>query len=172
MAEGYWDHIEPFWEAVSIYDGPETFLRQFAEVPEHAGHLFAVHWCISEVCNGGFHQFFYNSTGVLAPEALAGFKIVGMPETAAIVAEAMARLPNPFPRDRELRQVGLDALDPEDLDEEDDWESPFDDLDSRFYNLYETENGGWDAINGYAAQFPIPRRKGLLSRLLGFFGKK
>ncbi|WP_369973953.1 DUF4375 domain-containing protein [Polaromonas sp. SP1] len=31
-------------------------------------HLFAVHWCQSEICNGGFMQFFANSTGVLAPE--------------------------------------------------------------------------------------------------------
>lgn len=172
MAEGYWNHINPIWNAVSIYDGHETFLRQFSEVPEHAGHLFAVHWCISEVCNGGFHQFFYNSTGVLSPEALAGFKIVGMPETAAVVAEAMAKLPDPYPRDRFLRQQALDELDPEDLDEEDDWESPFDDLDDRFYDLYEKENGGWDAIDRYAAQFPIPRRKGLLGRILGFFGKE
>lgn len=170
MAEGYWDHIEPFWEAVSIYDGPETFLRQFADMPEHAGHLFAVHWCISEVCNGGFHQFFYNSTGVLAPEALAGFKTVGMPETAAIVAEAIARLPNPYPRDRDIRQDALDALDSGEEGEED-WESPFDDLDAKFYGLYDTENGGVAAADRYAAQFPIPRRKGLLDRLLGFWRK-
>lgn len=28
MAEGYWNHINPIWNAVSIYDGPETFLRR------------------------------------------------------------------------------------------------------------------------------------------------
>ena len=170
MAEGYWDHIEPFWDAVSIYNGPEIFLRQFAEVPEHAGHLFAAHWCVSEVCNGGFHQFFANSTGVLAPEAVEGFKAVGLPETAAVVAQAMARLPAPYPRDRDIRQDALDALDPE--EEEDDWESPFDDLDTKFFNLYDTENGGMEAADRYAAQFPVPEgppRTGLLGRFLEHF---
>jgi hypothetical protein len=175
MAESYWDHIEPFWEEINIYDGPEIFLRQFAEIPEHAGHLFAAHWCISEVCNGGFHQFFYNSTGVLAPEAVEGFKAIGLPETAAVIAEAMARLPAPYPRDRDIRQNALDALDPEEEDE-DDWESPFDDLDTKFYDLYDTENGGMAAADRYAAQFDIPeglpRKSGLLGRLLGLFGKK
>jgi hypothetical protein len=168
MTDGYWRHVEPIWNAISIYDGPDTFLRQFSRVPEHAGHLFAVHWCISEVCNGGLHQFFSNSTGVLAPEAVAGFRAVGMPETAAIVEQAMARLPSPYPRDREDREDALDALDPEDMDEEDDWESPFDDLDSRFYELYSTENGGWKSIDGYAGQFPVPRRADMLGRLLYF----
>jgi hypothetical protein len=164
LAESYWDHIEPFWDAVSIYNGAGVFLKQFGRMPEHAGHLFAVHWCISEVCNGGFHQFFCNSTGVLAPEAVAGFKAVDMPKTAELVAEAMARLPQPYPRDRFERQEALDGLEPE-LDD-DDWKSPFDDLDGRFFDLYDSENGGWDGINRYAAQFPIPRRTGLFARLL------
>lgn len=170
MAEGYWNHVEPIWDAISIYDGPKTFLRQFSRVPEHAGYLFAVHWCTSEVCNGGFHQFFFNSTGILAPEAVAGFRTVGMPQTAAVIAEAMARLGDPFPRDRFLRQNALDVLDPDDMDDDDDWIDPFDDLDSRFYDLYETENGGWQAIDRYAAQFPVPeppRKPGLLGRLFG-----
>jgi hypothetical protein len=171
MTDGYWRHVEPIWNAISIYDGPDVFLRQFSRVPEHAGHLFAVHWCISEVCNGGFHQFFSNSTGVLAPEAVAGFRAVGMPETAALVDQAMARLPTPYPRDREDREDALDALDSEDLDEEDDWESPFDDLDGRFYELYPTENGGWEGIDGYAAQFTVPKRRGLLGRFLGLLRK-
>lgn len=171
MAEGYWRHVKPVWNAVSIYDGPDKFLRQFSRIPEHAGHLFAVHWCISEVCNGGFHQFFSNSTGVLAPEAVAGFRAVGMPETAAIVEQAMARLPTPYIRDREDRQDALDALDPEDLDEEGDWESPFDDLDDQFYDLYHAENGGWEAIDRFAEQFPIPRHAGLFGRLLGLLRK-
>lgn len=168
MADGYWRHVEPIWDAVSIYDGPDTFLRQFSQIPEHAGNLFAVHWCISEVCNGGFHQFFSNSTGVLAPEAAAGFRAIGMPETAAVVEQAMGRLPTPYIRDREDRQEALDGLDPEDLDKEDDSVSPFDDLDDRFYSLYSSENGGWDAVNRYAAQYPVPPGPRRLGRFLGF----
>ena len=68
--DSYWRLLEPIWDSVSIYDGPKTFLRQYRRLPRAVGHLFAAHWCQSEICNGGFHQFFGNSTGVLAPEAM------------------------------------------------------------------------------------------------------
>jgi hypothetical protein len=171
MSEGYWNHIELFWESVSIYDGPDEFLLHFTEMPEHAAHLFALHWCASEVCNGGFYQFFFNSTGVLAPEAVAGFSAIGMPRTAAVVTAAIASFGEPYPRDREERQDALDALDPNGTDDGD-WDSAFTDLDNRFYDLVGGENGGMErAAERYAARFPVPdgvlRGKDLLNRLLG-----
>ena len=69
----YFDLIEPIWEQVSIYDGEAVFLRQFGAIAERQKHVLAAHWCQSEVCNGGFLQFFHNSTGVLCPEAVTGF---------------------------------------------------------------------------------------------------
>jgi len=72
--ERYWRLIKPFSRELSIYDGPEVFLYQFRQLPPEVGHLLAAHRCQSEVRNGGFHQFFSNSTGVLAPEALAAFR--------------------------------------------------------------------------------------------------
>ena len=169
MAEGYWEHVEPFWETVSIYDGPEEFLLHFTEVPEHAAHLFALHWCASEICNGGFRQFFFNSTGVLAPEAVAGFRAIGMERTAVVVAAAMASFGEPYPRDREERQDALDALEPGDAG--DGGDGPFSDLDSQFYDLLGSENGGMEkAAERYAARFPVPDGPlhgiGLLNRLL------
>ena len=170
MAEGYWEHVEPFWETVSIYDGPEEFLLHFTETPEHAAHLFALHWCASEICNGGFRQFFFNSTGVLAPEAVAAFRVIGMKRTAAVVVAAMASFGDPYPRDREERQDALDALDPKGVGD-DDCDNPFSDLDNLFYDLLGRENGGMDeAAARYAAQFPVPDGPlhgiGLLNRLL------
>jgi len=159
VSHRYWDHIEPFWESVSIYDGPEEFLLGFTETPEHAAHLLAVHWCASEVCNGGFHQFFFNSTGVLAPEAAIGFRAIGMPRTAAVVTAAMESFGAPYPRDREERQDALAALvaiDPE-TTHDSDWDNPFGDLDRQFYELIELENGGKEkAAEDYAARFPVP----------------
>lgn len=159
MRHRYWDHIEPFWETVSIYDGPEEFLLGFTEMPEHAAHLLAVHWCASEVCNGGFHQFFFNSTGVLAPEAATGFRAIGMPRTADVVVAAMESFGAPYPRDREERQdalTALAALDPE-TSSDTDWDNPFTDLDSRFYDLLGCENGGMEKVaEGYAGRFPVP----------------
>jgi hypothetical protein len=67
--EAYWALVEPYWDGVDIYEGPGRFLDDFKAVPARSAHLLAAHWCQSEVINGGFDQFFYNSTGVLAPDS-------------------------------------------------------------------------------------------------------
>ena len=139
---GYKDLIKPIWDTVSIYDGPETFLAQYSAAPEAARTLFAAHWCQSEVQNGGFEQFFANSTGVLAPEAVEAFVRIGMPEVAKVVDTALGRLGSPYPRDQEKREVELERISA--LIPEDDY-SAFDELDGQFYQLLKTEAGGFVA---------------------------
>ena len=133
--------ITPLFDAVSIYDGPEVFLQQWQRAAPRARLLFAAHFCQSEVCNGGFFQFFDNSTGVLGPEAADGFAAIGQPGCAQVVREALAWFPAPYPRDRELRarclRLGLpEAAAPHTL---------FEALDKRFYALLDSEAGGFDA---------------------------
>jgi hypothetical protein len=128
--ERYWMVVEPYWEAVDIYNGEEEFLRTFAPLPEPAKHLLAAHWCQSEVCNGGFHQFFTNPTGVLAPEAAQGFEAIGMPVVAALVAEAMVTFGAPYPREQEQREQHLSSIPGESRAE---WD-PFTALDAAFYS--------------------------------------
>ena len=66
-----WSLVEPIWLPLNrSWDDAEEFVRRFRGVRPEAGHLYAAHWCQSEVCNGGFDQFFSNTTGLLAPEAL------------------------------------------------------------------------------------------------------
>jgi hypothetical protein len=149
-AEGYWVLVAPVWDAVSIYDGPEVFLAQYAAAPEPSRVLLAAHWCQSEVCNGGFAQFFANSTGVLAPEAAAAFRAIGMAGAARVVEDAMACLGSPYPRDRDARDAALERL-AATLDEDDD--SAFDALDGEFYALHKREGGGFEAAaDAYAAR--------------------
>jgi len=133
--EIYWQAIEPIWEKISIYDGPAVFLEQFASVQAELGHLFAAHWCQSEVRNGGLHQFFYNPTGVLAPEAVAGFRVIGLADLGNIVEETMQFFGAPYPRERESR---VDLL-PEEPDEYEEEEDLFEELDSRFYEALNLE---------------------------------
>jgi hypothetical protein len=76
--EQYWNAIDPIWDDIDI-DTSESFQRTFQNVPRKLGLLYAAHFCQSEVCNGGFTQFFRNSTGVLAPEAIEGFAAIGQP---------------------------------------------------------------------------------------------
>jgi hypothetical protein len=37
--------VEPVWDDIDIYQGPEEFARSFARVPRPAGLLFATHFC-------------------------------------------------------------------------------------------------------------------------------
>jgi hypothetical protein len=142
-----WSLVEPVWKSVSIYDGPDTFRRQFRAVQSEVGHLLAAYWCQSEVRNGGFHQFFSNSTGVLAPEALDAFRSIGLTEWAEILAEAMQVFGTPYPREREDRQERLSEFKGRKREE---WD-PFHSLDDRFYEWLHAGEKRWEkAADKYA----------------------
>jgi hypothetical protein len=145
--EIWWQVVEPYWQNVDIYGDGATFLRTFADVPESAGHLLAIKWCESEVCNGGFHQFFGNPTGVLAPEAVLGFRAIGMPALADLVEQAMVVLDTPYPREQEQRRRFLDGIPGEHPKE---WD-PFFDLNDAFYAAM-GDDSLCDAADAYAAQ--------------------
>lgn len=143
MDEGqiYWSVIDPIWEKVSIYGSPDLFLHQFSKLTEVQRNLFASHWCQSEVRNGGFHQFFSNATGVLAPEAVAGFRAIGLSDCADVLQEAMKYFGRPYPREQEDRVAKLDAA-----------RDPFEALDDRFYAAIRN-NGYEKAADQYAHNF-------------------
>jgi hypothetical protein len=106
-AHSYWDLIEPVLDEINIYDGEANFLKSIQPISRPLVLLYAAHFCQSEVCNGGFLQFFKNSTGVLCPEAIEGFKLIGMPQLASVIETAAALLGSPYPRDREARSNAL-----------------------------------------------------------------
>lgn len=149
MSDMYWKFVEPVWDTISIYDGGETFLRQFAEATEKQKVLFASHWAQSEIMNGGLGQFFSNDTGVLAPEAATAFEKLGMPNCANLMRRSMQFFGAPYPRDRSTReqrfelfheQFGEDAI-------------PLLELEDAMAVEIEEENGGfWDAANKYAEE--------------------
>jgi hypothetical protein len=151
MSEGYWDTVDPVWDKIDI-DGVEEFLETYAQAPLHAALLYAAHFCQSEVCNGGFHQLFYNSTGVLAPEAVQGFRAIGQHKVADTVQAAMDMVGSPYPRDRELRGAILSQFSPR----------SFDALNEQFYAALDSEAGGFEvAADDYAARsgrLALPRK--------------
>lgn len=131
----YWELVGTVWTTINIYEGPEVFRETFENAPRSAALLFAAHFCQSEVCSGGFEQFFWNSTGVLAPEAVEGMKMIACPELGSVIQSAMDRLVIPFVRDRACRQRLVHALP----------KSYFDADDEQFYKLISNENGGFEA---------------------------
>lgn len=126
-----WRLIEPFLDAVEIHDGPARFLNDLAPLPTAAQHLFAIRWCDHEICNGGLHQFFSNSTGVLAPEAVAGYCAVGLLDCANLVQAAVDQFRPSYPRERSERQKILQTL-RRPGKTRDEWD-PFGDLDRQYY---------------------------------------
>jgi hypothetical protein len=145
---GYWDLVEPIWDSVSIYKGADNFLRQFGAAPVASRTLFAAHWTQSEVLNGGFGQYFSNSTGILAPEAVDAFRQLGMPQTAEALERAMAFFGSPYPRERSEREEAIEAAFESFGDDFD----PFREADDAFFDFIEQEAGGFEAAaNAYAA---------------------
>lgn len=155
----YWKAIEPIWRKVSINEGGDQFLMGFSKISAKQQALYAAHWAQSEVRNGGLDQFFSNPTGVLAPEAVEGYRALGMHQTAAVIEEALKFFGDPYPRDREVR---IDAIGEawENADKSalafEEGHSSFDELDNRFFALIDTETGGFEAVANAFAAAPNP----------------
>jgi len=101
-APSYWDAVRLVMDKISI-DSADEFSASFAKVPRQVGIVYAAYFCLEEVRNGGFFQFFYNSTGVLGPEALEGFQAIGMAGVASAASSALDVFGSQYPRDREAR---------------------------------------------------------------------
>lgn len=135
---GYWEKVEPYWQDLPT-DDPAAYLQYLDRMPVSARALLTTHWVYSEVCNGGLHQLFTNSTGVVIPEAIAGFRSMALPELAAIVTEAARFFGEPFPRDQARRIEALERYERGQTDP-DDW-NPFAELDERFYAALGPDDG-------------------------------
>ena len=117
----------------TLEKGQEFYLEQVRALTAEQAGLFAAFWCHAEVCNGGFYQFFGNSTGIVGPEAVTGFTTLGLEPAARIVEEAMGMLGARFPRDWKWRSAVLKKIHkPEDLRAE---RSPFEHQDNAFYEV-------------------------------------
>lgn len=80
-----------------------------------------------EVNNGGFDQFFFNSTGDFAHETLESLRSIGALKTAEILQEAINEFPNRIvPKDRAQRGRILEIIAAPDNEV---WET----LDQRFF---------------------------------------
>jgi hypothetical protein len=117
--------VEGIWTELNTPHEPDPRLR---ELTPGQRAVYALKWLEAEVCNGGFAQYFTNSTGFLWPESLDGADLLGLPELSEVLRGAAAPLGMPYPRDRDLRETIFDLL-PETYDEY--WD-PFD---AAFYDL-------------------------------------
>lgn len=104
------ERLAPLYESVQSFDTVDEYESFIQTVPREPLLVLAALQCDGEVCNGRFRQFFRNSTGILAPEAVDGFDLLGFPACAKALREAMSRFGVPYPRGRWERHRIMEEL--------------------------------------------------------------
>ncbi len=73
--------------------------------------IYLAYWLKSEVANGGFAQFFFNSSGDCASLTAAAAREIGAEDVAVIVERAIAKFPGGRPaEDRSTRWRQMDGI--------------------------------------------------------------
>lgn len=91
-------------------------------------------WIVEgEVNNGGFNQFYFNSSGQYADMAVAGFAIIGAPKFSALMKEANTIYADIKDNLEEYDDGTLESFSESYND------NPLNALDDRFYDLYKEE---------------------------------
>jgi hypothetical protein len=105
---GYNDRLRYLIEALDRkvnWEKPaDDVARQLAALAKEERHLVALSMFNMEFENGGVHQFFYNSSGDIAPDVLAAMIELGLEPQAEIFKRALALLGEPYIRDNGLRR--------------------------------------------------------------------
>ena len=113
--------IDQIWYGANIYEDEATLKKTLAPATPGQRAIFAASWYEAEVNNGGHDQFFFNSTGILWEEALAGLALLGADAHRSLLERAVAQFPGHRPsKDRFQRQKQLEKVDSDVLDKLDD----------------------------------------------------
>lgn len=142
------DIVEPMWGTISIYDGYEKYLQSAQIFTLEQRYLLAITWYFAEVNNGGHHQFFYNSTGIVWKDALNGFKHFGMNEYAANFQKVVDYCSGTISFEREERYRMLEILE----ENEEAFYKLLDEADNFVY-MYEGEENELTYIKNHPEKF-------------------
>lgn len=119
---------EILWKKTELYD-------DFENLNEAEKTFLYVEILEAEINNGGFDQYFFNSSGDYTNETLESLKKIGALKTAKLVEEAFKYFPeNPIPKDNEKRREILENIDTKTSEK-------WNELEDEFY-LYEENIGG------------------------------
>ncbi|MBL8719431.1 MAG: DUF4375 domain-containing protein [Myxococcales bacterium] len=73
---------------------------------------YCVHYSHADICNGGFHQYFSNSTGDYASLTIDALRTLGDDRRADLMTRAMGRFPGGVaPKSQARRQAVLATID-------------------------------------------------------------
>jgi hypothetical protein len=82
----------------------EEIAQALAALPAQERHLVALYQFNIQFENGGVHQFFYNSSGDIAPEVHAAMLALGLTEQAGLFASALKMFGARYTRDNDRRR--------------------------------------------------------------------
>ena len=114
-----WNLTDPndFIVAMTEYLDNKTQYGDDMSVLSEAERIFYITQTVEmEVNNGGFSQFFYNSSGNFSNELVSAFTAIGAKVTAAICQKAISAFGRNIPVDRDKRVEMLDELESEEID--------------------------------------------------------
>ena len=104
------DPLRKLWD--DLVDRVHRTPNGFASLSEAERQYFAVGLLEGEVYNGGFHQYFFNSSGDSYPYAIEGLEAIGAPQALLLLRKAKQILfgfADP-PRDTKQRRVVLRSV--------------------------------------------------------------
>lgn len=135
---------DEIWKIEDTNDFVLAFVDRVLEKSEYGSHMdklsdcervfYITQTCEMEVNNGGFSQFFYNSSGDFSNELVQSFQDIGAVKTAEICQKALGAFERELPVDRMEREELLDEL------MSDEVERILDECDTAFYRYEENLN--------------------------------
>ena len=109
-----WTINEPAYWTINIYGSYDNYLESAKGFTVEQRYLNAICWYFAEVNNGGHHQFFYNSTGIVWEDALAGLRLFKMDILADNLQSVIDYFGGTIPFDRAERWTILQDWENED----------------------------------------------------------
>jgi hypothetical protein len=91
-----------YW-TINIYGSYDDYIESAKSFTVEQRYLNAISWYFAEVNNGGHHQFFYNSTGIVWEDALEGLRLFKMDILADNLQSVIDYFGGSVPFDREER---------------------------------------------------------------------
>ncbi|MBE6870440.1 MAG: DUF4375 domain-containing protein [Ruminococcaceae bacterium] len=120
------DNMEHIWKLTDTNDfvvamtehlDKKTNYGEDVSVLSEAERIFYITQTLEmEVNNGGFSQFFYNSSGNFSNELVSAFTMIGANATAAICQKAISAFGRDIPVDKDEREEMLDKLESDEID--------------------------------------------------------
>ena len=98
-----WTINEPAYWTINIYGSYDDYIETSKRFTLEQRYLNAICWYFAEVNNGGHHQFFYNSTGIVWEDTLAGLRLFKMDELAENLQSVINYFGGSIPFDRAER---------------------------------------------------------------------